>query len=196
MDRPPAGCGPLCQPGRHGGVTAASLERARSRPEAQPLNVAAVHRIEQPRHQRQPLPLTFLMMIKNVLWHAVPASPQLTSPGSRLKPLVRPAYAGTSPGPVAGPSQPDAGLQRPVVTPDLRSANLWPGPEPSSHLTTAVCLQGAAAEGGSSRPCLARLGVLTPPPGCHLDAIATANDHGTTRRQSRRVCRPAAGPAR
>jgi hypothetical protein len=29
--------------------------------------VATVHRIEQPRHQRQPLPLAFLMVIENVL---------------------------------------------------------------------------------------------------------------------------------
>jgi hypothetical protein len=57
------------------------------------VEVAPLHRIEQPRHQRQPLPLAFLVMIKNVLWHAVPARFQLTtsgeqtpgSPGNRLR---------------------------------------------------------------------------------------------------------------
>jgi hypothetical protein len=31
-----------------------------------------VHRIEKPRHQRQPLALSFLVMIEDVLRHAVP----------------------------------------------------------------------------------------------------------------------------
>ena len=71
-DRPPAGRDPPGQPGRHGAVTAANFERPRPRPGTQPLKVAAVHRIEQPRHQRQPLALAFLVMIKDVLWHAAP----------------------------------------------------------------------------------------------------------------------------
>ena len=43
------------------------LQRPRSRSDAEPLKVAAVHRIEQPRHQGQPLALAFVVMIKNVL---------------------------------------------------------------------------------------------------------------------------------
>jgi hypothetical protein len=40
-----------------------------------------VHRVEQPRHQRQPLPLAPLMVIKHVLFpHAAPQSPRLPSP--------------------------------------------------------------------------------------------------------------------
>ena len=66
-DRPPTGRDPPGQPGRHGAVTAANFERPRPWPDAQPLNEAPVHRIEQPRHQCQPLPLAFLVMIKNVL---------------------------------------------------------------------------------------------------------------------------------
>jgi hypothetical protein len=66
-DRPPARRDPPGKPGRHGAVTTANFERPRSRTGAQPLNVAAVHRIEQPRHQRQPLALAFLVMIKDVL---------------------------------------------------------------------------------------------------------------------------------
>jgi len=47
-------------------VTAANLKRARTRPGAEPLKVAAVHRIEQPRHRGQPLALAFAVMIKDV----------------------------------------------------------------------------------------------------------------------------------
>jgi len=70
--RPPAGHRPPGQPGRHGAVATANFERPRSGPDPQPLNVPAVHRIEQPRHQRQPLALARLVMIKDVLWHAGP----------------------------------------------------------------------------------------------------------------------------
>jgi hypothetical protein len=49
--RPATGGDPPGQPGRHGAVTAARFKRPRSRPDAQPVNVAAVHRIEQPRHK-------------------------------------------------------------------------------------------------------------------------------------------------
>jgi len=37
--------------------------------------VAAVSRIQQPRHQREPFALAFLMMIKDVFWHAPTARP-------------------------------------------------------------------------------------------------------------------------
>src|SRR6202012_4878248 len=50
-----------------------NFERTRPRPDTQPLNVTAVHRIEQPRHQCEPLTLAFLMMIKDVFRHAPPA---------------------------------------------------------------------------------------------------------------------------
>ena len=40
---------------------------ARAPAQAQLLKVAAVHRIEQPRHQRQPLALAFLAVIEDVL---------------------------------------------------------------------------------------------------------------------------------
>jgi hypothetical protein len=65
--RLPAGYDSPGQPGGHGPVPAADFERARARPDAQPLNMAAVHRIEQPRHQGEPFTLAFLVMIENVL---------------------------------------------------------------------------------------------------------------------------------
>jgi hypothetical protein len=37
--------------------------------------MAAMHRIEQPRHQSQPLALAFIVMIKDVLWHTAASHP-------------------------------------------------------------------------------------------------------------------------
>ena len=86
--RPPAGRGPPGQPGRHRAVATANFERPRSGPDAQPLNVAAVHRIEQPRHQRQPLALALLVMIKDVLRHAVPGRPDSRIHQQARRPLA------------------------------------------------------------------------------------------------------------
>ena len=47
----------LGEPGGHGAVAAPDLQRPRPGSDAKRLDVAAVHRIEQPRHQRQPLAL-------------------------------------------------------------------------------------------------------------------------------------------
>jgi hypothetical protein len=55
------------QPPRRRNAGAAVLERPRSRADAQPLITGAMHRIEQPRHQGQPLALAFVVMIKDVL---------------------------------------------------------------------------------------------------------------------------------
>ena len=81
---PPAGRDPPGQPSRYGAVTAANFERPSSRSGAEPLKVAAVHRIEQPRHEGQSLALAFLVMIKDVLWHAVPGRLRQTIPGQQI----------------------------------------------------------------------------------------------------------------
>ena len=91
---PPGGRDPPSQPGRHRSVTTANFERMRPRPDAQPLNVAAVHRIEQPRHQCEPLALAFLVMIKDVFWHASPARLwPATCRGQTPRPLAKAACA-------------------------------------------------------------------------------------------------------
>lgn len=66
----PAGRNPPGQPGGHRAVAAADFERPRSRPDVQPLDVAVVHGVEQPRHQLQPLPLAFQVMIKDLFGHS------------------------------------------------------------------------------------------------------------------------------
>jgi hypothetical protein len=70
--RLPTGRHPFGKPGRDGAVATANFERPRSGTDTQPLNAAAVHRIKQPRHQGQPLPLARQVMIKNVIRHAGP----------------------------------------------------------------------------------------------------------------------------
>jgi hypothetical protein len=70
--RLPTGRHPFGKPGRDGAVATANFERPRSGTDTQPLNAAAVHRIKQPRHQGQPLPLARQVMIKNVIRHARP----------------------------------------------------------------------------------------------------------------------------
>jgi hypothetical protein len=69
-DRPAAGADALGEPGGDRAVAAADLERPIARTHAERVDVPAVHRIEQPRHQRQARALTFEVMIQDVLGDA------------------------------------------------------------------------------------------------------------------------------
>jgi hypothetical protein len=67
---------PLGEPGGDRAVAATNLERPGARADAERLDVAAVHRVEQARHQRQPPPLTPEVMVQDVLGHAWDRTPR------------------------------------------------------------------------------------------------------------------------
>ena len=68
-DRLAVGADALREPGGDRAVAAANLERPSARTHAERLDVPAVHRVEQPRHQGQPRALTFELVVQDVLAH-------------------------------------------------------------------------------------------------------------------------------
>jgi hypothetical protein len=68
-DRLAAGPDALREPGGDRAVAAADLERPSARTHAEGLDVPAVHRVEQSRHQRQPDALTLEVVVEDVLGH-------------------------------------------------------------------------------------------------------------------------------
>jgi hypothetical protein len=126
---PPTGEDPSGKPGRHGPVAAANLERSCTWSDARPLDVAAVHRIEQLRHECQPQALAFLMMIKNVLWHT---SPDGAAPWAPTAPPADRASLRSAPaGPEAAAAR--AGLHDPLLRPPAAHSrtNRWEDRQPS-----------------------------------------------------------------
>ncbi len=80
---------PIGEPGRHRAVAAADFERPSALTHAERLDAAAVHRVEQSRHQRQARALTIEMVIQDVLTHGSDAT---TADGIVRNPGVACAY--------------------------------------------------------------------------------------------------------
>ena len=81
-DGSPARADLFGEPRRDGAVAAPDLERPRSIGHPERLEVAAVHRVEQPRHQRQSRALALEVMVQHVPGHGV----DRTSPDATRQP--------------------------------------------------------------------------------------------------------------